>query len=170
MLSLCARDIMTRDVVTIRKGATTEEALKKMAENRVSGLPVVDTDNCLEGIITESDVILKGQFTPSETQVHPNGLFTPMPDGLEEAYRRAQATLVEDAMTRKVLAFSEDSLVADIARGMIEHAVNRVPIVRDRMVVGIVSRRDVVKALAEETGALGEYDHNDLKTGRVIEL
>ncbi len=92
---------------------------------------------------------------------------------MEEAYRKAQAHLVEDAMTTKVLAFTEDSFVSDIARAMIEYAVNRVPIVRGSKVVGIVSRMDVIRALAKE--ATGddpcEFDnYNNMETSRQIEL
>ncbi len=171
MLTLSARDIMTRDVVTTHKGSSIGEALNKMANSKVSGLPVVDGDNCLQGIITESDVLLKGQAALCDQHAQPNGLFTPHPDGIDEAYRRAQAELVEDAMTRKVLTFMEDALVVDIARAMIEHAVNRVPIVNDGCrVVGIVSRRDVVKALAREAEALGDYDACNVRSGKLIEL
>jgi len=175
MVSLTAKDIMTRNVITIRKGASIEEALKMMACNDISGLPVVDTENNLVGIITESDVLLKGQYIPGETFSSPsNPLFKTRTEGVNEAYRRAQASLVEDAMTRKVLIFSEDSFVVDIARAMIEHAVNRVPIVRDRKVVGIVSRKDVVKALARAANGVsnlcGSDEDADTRMGKLIEL
>ncbi len=161
---------MTRDVITVHGSSTIDEALRLMANHKVSGLPVVDTEGCLKGVITESDVLLKGQagtaFGPSDTE----GLFAPKMDGVAEAYRRSKASLVEEAMTRRVLTFGEESYVADIARAMIEHAVNRVPIVRDCKVVGIISRRDIVKALAKESRALGGRDPDELKTGRVFEL
>lgn len=169
MLSLCARDIMTRDVVTARKGTSVEEAMRIMAKHKVSGLPVVDTEGCLVGVITESDVLLKGLHAPSELRSEPPGLFAPQPNGVDEAYRRAQSQCVEEAMTRKVIAFMEDSLCVDIARAMIEHAINRVPIVDGCRVVGIVSRRDVLGAMARAV-ALHDYDASELRTGKVIEL
>jgi CBS domain-containing protein len=161
---------MTRDIVAIHKDDTIDEALAKMADNKVSGLPVLDVDGCLQGIITESDVLLKGQYLSSDEYARPNSLFAPRPGGVKEAQRRAQAELVEDAMTKRVLTFMEDSLVVDIARAMIEHAVNRVPIVDGCKVVGIISRRDVVKALAKESKALSNYAEDDLKTGKILEL
>lgn len=170
MLSLRALDIMTRDVITIHSQSTVDEALRLMASHKVSGLPVVDTDGCIKGIITESDLLLKGQFAMSTGRRKPEGLFAPQMDGVAEAYRRSKAHLVEDAMTRRVLTFGEESYVSDIARAMIEQAVNRVPIVRDCKVVGIVSRRDVVKALAKESEALGGRDPDELKNGKVFEL
>jgi CBS domain-containing protein len=170
MISSRAADIMTRDVITVHGSSTVDEAMRLMARHGVSGLPVVDTDGCIQGIITESDVLLKGQRAASPHRTDSEGLFEPKADGVAEAYRRSRAHLVEDAMTRRVLAFSEESYVSDIARAMIEHAVNRVPIVRDCKVVGIVSRRDVVKALAKESHALDGRDPDEVKHGRVFEL
>lgn len=144
--------------------------MRTMAQRQVSGLPVVDTEGCLVGIITESDVLLKGLHVPSEWRGSPPGLFAPQPDGVDEAYRRAQGHLVEDAMTRKVIVFMEDSLVVDIARAMIENAINRVPIVDGCRVVGIVSRRDVIRAMAKEAHALGDYDPTSVRAGKVLEL
>lgn len=167
MLSLCARDIMTRDVVTARKGTSIEEAMRIMAENKISGLPVVDTDGSLVGIITESDVLLKGIHLPSEMRGSSPGLFALKPDGIDEAYRRAQSECVEDAMTRKVIVYEEDSLVVDIARAMVEHAINRVPIVDGRRLVGIVSRRDVIRAMAH---AAANGESGEVRSGKVIEL
>lgn len=169
MLSLCAKDIMTRDVHTVSKGSSIEEVLNKMACNKISGLPVVDVEGKLVGIITESDVLLKGQISHFNKFAQPNAIFTPHADGLDEAYRRAQAVLVEEAMTSKVLTFMEESLVVDIARAMIEHAINRVPITNAGKVVGIVSRKDVIKALSNAASA-GECANDHTRTGRLIEL
>ncbi|MEN6358399.1 MAG: CBS domain-containing protein [Armatimonadota bacterium] len=169
MLNLTAKDIMTRDVITVRKGSSIEEALRLMACNNISGLPVVDSDGHLQGIITESDLLLKGQISLPDAVAYKNSLFAPHPDGVEEAYRRSQAKLVEDAMTRKVLTFMEDSIVSDIAREMIEHAVNRVPILRERKVVGIVSRKDIIQALAKESNGFDACPGKPRK-GQLIEL
>lgn len=170
MLSATAGDIMTRDVITVRRGTSVDEALTMMAEHNVSGLPVVDADGILLGIITESDVLLKGQALIPGDAVVANPLHVPKPDAVDEAYRRARASLVEDAMTTKVLVFEEESLVVDIARAMIERAVNRVPIVRNRRVVGIVSRKDIVRAMAQAANGLSNRDTDQPRTGEVIEL
>jgi CBS domain-containing protein len=169
MLNLTAKDIMTRDVITIHKGSSVEEALRLMACNNISGLPVVDADGYLQGIITESDLLLKGQISLPDAVAHKNALFAPHPDGVEEAYRRSHAKLVEEAMTRKVLTFMEESIVSDIAREMIEHAVNRVPILCDRKVVGIVSRKDIIQALAKESNGFDDCPGKSQR-GQLIEL
>ncbi|NLN77839.1 MAG: CBS domain-containing protein [Armatimonadetes bacterium] len=167
MLYLTAKDIMTRDVVTVRKGTSIDGAARLMAKHEISGLPVVDADGYLVGMITESDILLKGMHAPSELRGSTPGLFAPQPDAVDEAYRRAQSECVEDAMTTDVVIFSEESPVAGIAAAMIEHAINRVPIIEGRKVVGIVSRKDVVKAIAAGTG---DYYDPDRHVGRTLKL
>lgn len=167
MIYLAAKDIMTRSVVSVRKGTSIEGAARLMAEHDVSGLPVVDGEGYLIGMLSESDILLKGLHAPSEMRGSTPGLFAPQPDAVDEAHRRAQSERVEDAMTTEVVVFSEESPVANIAQAMIEHAINRVPIVEGRKVVGIVSRKDVVRAIAAGTG--DEYDP-DRHIGRVLKL
>lgn len=168
MLGLSAKDIMTRDVVTIRKGAPVEEAMTLMAKHHVSGLPVIDPNGCVEGIITESDVLLKGQSRVPHSTNKLGGRRGVSDEVVEDMYRRAKADLVQDAMTSDVITFGEDSAVADIARVMIEHNINRIPIIRDCRVVGIVSRRDIVKAMAKMMN--GPAMEDTTRKQKVIEL
>lgn len=169
MLSISAKDIMTRDVITIRKGASIEEALRMMAENDVSGLPVVDADGNLEGMITETDMLLKGQAPVERPKMAFYGPWILPEDVVAEMYKKSRGTSVEDSMTKKVIAFSEDSAVTDIARKMIEHNINRVPILRDRKVIGIVSRRDIVHAMARAANGMLANDTKKKKQ-KPIEL
>lgn len=150
MLSLKAKDIMTRDVISIRKGASIEQAVKLMAENHVSGLPVVDVDNRVVGIITENDVLLKDQIEVPHPRMALYGWYVVPDELVAEAYRKARGVRVEDAMSEKLVAFDEESAVSDIARVMVERKINRVPITRGGKLVGIVSRADIVRAMAEE--------------------
>ena len=153
MLPLRASEIMTRDVVSIRKGASVEQAVKLMAQKGVSGLPVVDVDNRVVGIITETDVLLKGQTEVPIPRMALYGWYVAPDDAIAEAYRKARGVLVEDAMTEKVITFDEESEVSDIARAMVEHKINRVPITTGGKLVGVVSRADIVRAMAQAIGA-----------------
>ncbi len=141
---------MTRSVVVIRKGASIEEALRLMAQSHVSGLPVVDVNGKLIGIVTESDVLLRGQHLIDRDSVPLPGTFVSDPDRVTSAYRKGRAVRVEDAMTAKVVSFRPDSLVSDIARVMIERNINRVPIVDGERIVGIVSRGDIIRSMVSQ--------------------
>lgn len=148
MIPHTAEQVMTRDVVTVRKGASVETALALMARHHISGLPVVDVDDRLVGIVTERDVLLRGQADLASAGSTALNGDASNPDRLTEAFRKARAHTVEEAMTAQVISFGEHSSVADISRVMIERDINRVPITRDGKVVGMISRSDIIKSMA----------------------
>ncbi len=119
---MIASDIMTRKVATIRPEAGAQEAAQLLDEKRISGAPVVDADSKIIGIITEADIISK---------VNRDGL------------------CVADIMSHDVIAISEETPVSEIAALLTERKIKRVPVVRDGKLVGIVSRADIVHAVAQ---------------------
>jgi len=119
---MIASDIMTRKVATIRPEASAQEAAQLLDEKRISGAPVVDADSKIIGIITEADIISK---------VNRDGL------------------CVADIMSHDVIAISEETPVSEIAALLTERKIKRVPVVRDGKLVGIVSRADIVHAVAQ---------------------
>ena len=119
---MIARDIMTRKVCTIHPEASAQEAAQLLVQMRISGLPVVNADNKIIGIVTEADIISK---------VDKEGL------------------CVADIMSHEVIAVGEETLVSEIAMLLTERKIKRVPVVEDDKLVGIVSRADIVHAVAE---------------------
>jgi CBS domain-containing protein len=117
-----ARDIMTRKVATIHPGASVQEAAQLLDQKRISGAPVVDADDKIIGIITEADIISK---------VDREGL------------------RVADIMSHNVIAVSEETPVSEIAALLTERKIKRVPVVENEKLVGIVSRADIVHAVAQ---------------------
>jgi CBS domain-containing protein len=124
---MIASDIMTRKVVTISPEASVQKAAQLLDQFRISGIPVVNATGDLIGIITEADIISK---------VNRYGLLDQ--DGL----------LVSDIMSRNVTTVDEDTPVGDIAMLLSERKIKRVPVVRQGRLVGIVSRGDIVHAVA----------------------
>lgn len=119
---MIARDIMTRKVCTIHPGASAQEAAQLLDQMRISGLPVVDEDGKIIGIITEADIISK---------VDREGL------------------RVADIMSHEVTFVSEETSVSEIAMLLTDRKIKRVPVVNDGKLVGIVSRADIVHAVAQ---------------------
>src|SRR5579863_4061360 len=119
---MIARDIMTRKVCTIVPEASVQEAAQLLDRMRISGLPVLDGEGKLIGIITEADIISK---------VNREGL------------------RVADIMSREPTVVDEETLVSEIALILTERKIKRVPVVQDGKLVGIVSRADIVHAVAE---------------------
>jgi CBS domain-containing protein len=119
---MIARDIMTRKVATIHPEASAQEAAQLLYQKRISGAPVVDADGKLIGVITEADIISK---------VNREGL------------------CVADIMSHDVIIVSEETPVNEIAALLTERKIKRVPVVEDAKLVGIVSRADIVHAVAQ---------------------
>ncbi len=121
MRSLTAADVMTSEVITADPSMTVTELARLLAEKRISGVPVVDYKGSLIGIVSQADILSRkmGQDT------------------------------VRAIMTSDVVAVDESESVQEIAYLLSMKRINRVPVLREGKVVGIVSRTDIVKAMAE---------------------
>jgi CBS domain-containing protein len=142
-----AADVMTRRVVTIAADAPIAEAVGLMLQNRISGLPVVDAAGKLVGIVTEGDFLRRTEIGTEMRR--PRWVeFLLGPGRLAGDYVRTHARRVEEVMTSDVASIADDTPVDEIVRLMERRHVKRVPVVRDGEVVGIVSRANLLRALA----------------------
>jgi len=142
-----AADIMTRNVVSVQPETTILRAAELMLQHRISGLPVVDTDDHVVGIVTEGDFLRR---TETGTQrKRPRWLqFLVGPGRLAEEYVRSSSRKIEDVMTQAVHTIGEDTHVSDVVELMERHRIKRLPVLRDDKLVGIVSRANLLHALA----------------------
>jgi CBS domain-containing protein len=141
-----AAELMTRDLVTVRPEAPLADAIRLMLEHRVSGLPVVEEGGRLVGLLTEGDLLHRAE-TGTDT-VRMGWLKAIIARGrMAEQYVHTHGRRVQDAMTRDVLTVGEASSLDDVIRIMESRRVRRVPVVEGGLLVGIVSRSDLVRAL-----------------------
>ncbi len=141
-----ASEIMTEEVISIAPSATIAEAANLMLKERISGLPVIDDNRNLVGIITEGDLLRRVEA--GTVRRRPRWLeFLMTPHRLAVEYVHSHSTWVADLMTSDVAVAPEDAALADIAEIMERRRINRVPIVRDRLVVGMVTRANMLRAL-----------------------
>lgn len=144
---LHAPDIMTTRVIMARSDTSIKDLVAIMATYRISGIPIVTSDNELVGIVTEGDLLYK-EVDPKPTG--PSGFTQRLPLPLIAAAadraRKAEGLRAEEIMTTPVVTVTEAATVHEIAGLMVKHRINRIPVVRDGRVVGIVSRADVLKA------------------------
>lgn len=138
-------DVMTRDVVTVRPEAPIHTAAQLMIQHRVSGLPVVDATGSLVGIVSEGDLIVRQK--PRERSAWWR-LFFDSGERLAREYRKAVGTTVAEVMTTAVVSISPELPISSAAFILDKRRVRRLPVVSDGALVGIVSRGDIVKALA----------------------
>jgi CBS domain-containing protein len=142
-----AADVMTNRVLTIEVDAPIVKAVRLMLENRISGVPVIDATGRLVGMVTEGDFLRR---TETGTEIRrPRWLqFLLSPGRLADEYVRTHARKVGEVMTPDVAAVTEDTPIDEIVRLMERSRIKRVPVLRDGRLVGIVSRADLVRALA----------------------
>jgi CBS domain-containing protein len=134
-----APDFMTRPVITVRADMPVKDAARVLLRHRVSSAPVVDEDWRLVGIVNELDLLL------GEVQSDPVAHLAPVADEDEAPLR-----LVGEAMTRDVVGLPEDADAAAFARVMRDTGFKSIPVLRGDHVVGIVSRRDLLRAIARD--------------------
>ncbi|HXG52395.1 MAG TPA: CBS domain-containing protein [candidate division Zixibacteria bacterium] len=115
---MVAKDIMTRDVITVSPTTTVKQLAMILIKNQISGAPVTDKTGKIVGVVSESDIVSK------------------------------KGKSVREIMSRKVISVPADAPVEEIARLMTTHKIKRLPVMSNGQVLGIVSRADIVNAIA----------------------
>jgi CBS domain-containing protein len=148
-MAVKAKDIMSKNVITVHKEATIKEIAKVLVDNDISGVPVVDDDGSLVGMVSEGDLLYK-ETTPRPPDyvnilgaiIYYNGV-----QRYNEDFKKMMAEQAGAIMTSKVVSISEDEEVDGIAKLMIAHGIKRIPVMQAKKIVGIISRADLVKLL-----------------------
>jgi CBS domain-containing protein len=120
-----AKTIMTTNVISVKRQTEIYEAIRTLVEKNITGLPVINDDMSIAGIITEKDVLKLLYDVDSK------------------------ANKVEDFMTKGVVSFNEDDNLIDITECLIKNSFRRVPITEDGVLVGLISRSDIIKYILE---------------------
>jgi CBS domain-containing protein len=121
-----AKDIMTKDVICIQKDTPIFHAIDLMVMNNITGIPVVEEDLSLVGILSEQDVLR-----------------------LFHTYEDEKDRTVNDFMTQPAIHFEENEFVLDICYCLRDNAIRRVPVTSDGKVVGVISRSDILKCILD---------------------
>ena len=114
-----AKEIMTRDIITVSPSMKVKDLAMTLIKNQISGAPVASKDGKILGVVSEADIISK------------------------------KGKDVRTIMSKKVISVSEDATVEEVAQLMTTHAIKRLPVMNGAAIVGIVSRADIVSAIAQ---------------------
>ena len=147
---MTVEDVMTRDVITVSPATPIHEAASLMVGHGVSGLPVIDAEGRVVGIISEGDLIVRQRHRKQTPWWH---LFFTNGEQLAQDYRKAVGTRVGEVMTQRVVTISPVWSIEVAASILDSRNIRRLPVVLDGRLVGIVSRADVIKALARSVRA-----------------
>jgi CBS domain-containing protein len=144
---------MTRHVISVAPDASVVEALRLMLGNKISGLPVVDQNGKLFGIITEGDFLRRAEIGTERRR--PRWLeFLLGPGTIASDYIQSHARRVDEVMTSDVRTVTEEAPLGDIVALMEKYRIKRLPVVRGEELVGIVSRANLLRALASVVGEI----------------
>ena len=142
-----AQDIMTWPVISITPDAPVQSAIRLMLQHRISGVPVVEKDGRLVGMLTEGDLLRRSE-TGTERR-RPRWLeFLLGPGRLAGEYTHTHGRKVEEIMTADPIVIDDQLPVQDVVEVMEKNHIKRVPVMRGNVMVGILSRANLVQALA----------------------
>lgn len=149
---LTAKDIMTKEVVTVRPDTSIQDLASLLVKHQISGVPVLNEAGDLYGIVTEDDLISQNKrlHIPTVVSFLDAAIYLESSRKFEEDVKRLAATRVGDICTRKVITITEDTTVVDIATIMDSKKVHLLPVMAGGKVAGIVGKRDVVRAVARQ--------------------
>ena len=142
-----AIDVMTSEVISVDENATVPAVARLLADRGISAVPVVDKDNQVIGMVSEGDLLHRAETGTERRQAWWLDMMAST-NKLAGDYIKSHSGKVNDVMTRDVVSVTETTPVADIALLLETNRIKRVPVVRDGKLVGIVSRANLVRALA----------------------
>lgn len=159
---MLVKEIMTKKVITVRDDETVKEAFKKILDNSITGAPVVNKAGKVIGIISEKD-ILKSAKKFSQEKIYSITPFSAIQQFKEYANEEMVEILldaraieeigkikVSDAMTKDVIFVNPEETIENTAKLMDCKKVNRIPVIENEKIVGIITRSDILKAIVKQ--------------------
>ena len=153
MKEIKVRDAMTPDPIKVLPETPVTDVARVMIDNGIGGVPVVNSEGDLLGIITESDLIVQDTDVKFPSFVHFLDGYVFVPGSIhrfEEKFRKAVAATAEDLMTVDVITVDADDSAEDAATLMSKKKLKRFPVISEGQLVGIITMRDIVKLISKD--------------------
>ncbi len=147
---LKAKDIMTKEVITVTPATTIEDLAHILIKHNISGAPVVNDEGNLIGIVTENDLISKNKrlHIPTVMRLFDAYIMLESPATIEREIRRMAAVTVNDIFVKDVGTVTEENSVEEIATIMSEKKAYLIPVVAGGKITGIIGKMDLIKGIA----------------------
>ena len=146
-----AEDIMHQEVITIKEDTKVEEIAKILSDHNISGAPVVDADDRIVGIVTEGDLLhkLTNPRVPGFMGLLGGIIYFNGVERYREDFKKLAALKAAEIMTTNVVTVNRNADIKELASIMVEQGIKRLPVVENDRVVGIISRADIIKTMAQ---------------------
>jgi len=148
---LTAKDIMTREVITVTPELSVQELATLLLTRKIGGAPVVDGDGKLLGVVTESDLIDQGKnvHIPTVVSILDSFLFLESPNRMDQEFKKMLGRTVGDICAKEMVTVSEDAPLSDIATIMSEKRVHTLPVLSGGELVGVIGKTDLIRAISK---------------------
>ena len=149
---LKAQDIMTKEVISVKKDMSVRELAQLLSDKKISGVPVIDDQDNLVCIVTENDLIdqAKKIHIPTVMALFDSFVFLENPDRLEKDLKKMSAATVGDICTGKVITAKTDTPVDELATTMSEKNAHTLPVLdQEGNMVGVIGKSDIIRTIAQ---------------------
>lgn len=145
------KEIMTKNVVSIKPNDNAKDALNLLFKMQISGLPVIDVQGKLTGMFTEKDILRN--ILPSYIERVGRFVYEENPKSIKNKFQDLVNLSVSQLMRKDIVTVDEDASLCEVAHLILTQKVRRIPVLdKEKRVIGIVAREDIIKAYAEEAG------------------
>ena len=147
-----AKDIMTKDVITVQPETEVVQAAKLLLEHHINGLPVVDKEGRMKGIICQSDLVVQQRKIPLPSFFIMLDSFIPLTSSktIKKELQKMSAITVKDAMTPDPITVGPETGLEDIATMMVKHKIHTLPVLDQGRIVGIIGKEDILRTLMSD--------------------
>ncbi len=147
---MLAKDIMTQKVIIVQEYTPIAEVAQTLTDNHISGVPVLNPNKEMVGIVCESDIIDQTKRFHGPAVVNLMGYIVFLESGkrFEKELKKITGVVARDIMTSPVKTVTPDTPVEEIATLMAEHNVHSIPVLEGRTLVGIIGKKDIVRSMA----------------------
>ena len=147
---LKAKDIMTKEVITVRQDATVKELAEILWKNKISGAPVIDENDTVTSVVTESDLIdqTKKVHIPTMISLLDSVIFLESSKKTEEEIKKMSGNTVQDICSGTLISVDEETGLDEIATIMSEKNVHTLPVIQDNKLVGVIGKSDIIRSMA----------------------
>ena len=145
-------DVMTKEVITVNQDLAVEKLAEILWENRISGAPVVDENDNVVGVVTESDLIdqAKKVHIPTMISILDSVIMLEKADKIEKEIRKMTGTTVKDICSGTLVTVNPETTLEEVATIMAEQHVHTLPVLAEGKLVGVVGKADVIRTLAKK--------------------
>ena len=148
---LKAKEIMTHEVITVKESATVRELAALLFVNNISGVPVVDDNGRVTGVVTESDLIFQNKKVqpPMTFALLDAFVFLERPGKMEQELKKMAGSKVSDICTRNPVSVTPETELDELATLMTEKKIHTLPVMSEGRLVGVIGKSDIIRTIAQ---------------------